>query len=127
MRDFVQAGEIFAKEDVTDAHFVIEPKKRPNEEAQRTYKDGSAFNEVSVMVVEPRGGKVPKRSVERGSAGLQCDGSMCRGARAHRCGAGGSGGARQWADRRGRCAREKKYARRLHWDFRVAARAVTGV
>ena len=64
VQDFVTAGEIFAEGDVDDAHFVIEPKARPKDAHKRTYKDPKrAFNEVSVMTVEPRGGKVPKRSV----------------------------------------------------------------
>jgi len=64
VQDFVTAGEIFSEGDVDDAHFVIEPKARPATAHKRTYKDAKkAFNEVTVMTVEPRGGKVPKRSV----------------------------------------------------------------
>ena len=64
VQDFVTAGEIFSEGDVDDAHFVIEPKARPATAHKRTYKDAKkAFNEVMVMTVEPRGGKVPKRSV----------------------------------------------------------------
>ena len=65
VQDFVTAGEIFSEGDVDDAHVVIEPKARPATAHKRTHKDAKkTFNEVTVMMtVEPRGGKVRKRSV----------------------------------------------------------------
>ena len=48
--------------EVTDAHFVIEATGKPDAD-KRTYKGEQAFTEVSVLAVEPRGGKVPKRSI----------------------------------------------------------------
>ena len=63
VKDFVSAGEIFSTEEVTDAQFVIDPTAAPKDEHARKYNDFDAFNEVSVMAVEPKGGQAPKRSI----------------------------------------------------------------
>jgi len=62
VKDFVHANEIYSQGEVTDAHFVIEATGKPDAD-KRTYKGEQAFTEVSVLAVEPRGGKVPKRSI----------------------------------------------------------------
>ena len=48
---------------MTDAQFVIEPNARPKDTHKRTYNT-TTFNEVSVLMVEAKGGAVPKRSVK---------------------------------------------------------------
>ena len=57
------AAKIFGDGDVTDAAFVIEPKAAPKDAGKRTYNAYEAFGEVSVMMVEPTSGRVPKRCV----------------------------------------------------------------
>ena len=51
VQDFVHVGEIFAQEEVTNAHFVIEAKERPNDPNDARYKNHTAFNEVRVHVL----------------------------------------------------------------------------
>merc|ERR1711998_507068 len=63
VRDFVSAGEMFAKGEVTDAHFVIDPTQKPADAHERTYNKHE-FDEVSVIAVDATGGGAPKRSVK---------------------------------------------------------------
>lgn len=63
VQDFVHAAKIFGDGDVTDASFVIEPKAAPKDAGKRTYNAYEAFGEVSVMMAEPSGGRVPTRCV----------------------------------------------------------------
>merc|ERR1712023_413729 len=63
VQDFVSAGELLQREEVTNAQFVIEPNARPKDAHKRTYNT-TTFNEVSVLMVEAKGGAVPKRSVK---------------------------------------------------------------